>query len=113
MWADIALLIGTGLALVFLATDHRRLQWLAFALASISGLMHVVLQGHRWQMIPVYLAFALILFLLVRGRSQQPGKLGLAAGVLLVSLSIGLSWALPVFSFSTPDWYSAQCGITR
>jgi predicted dienelactone hydrolase len=46
---------------------------------STAGLLHIVLQGHRWQMFPAYLVFVLIGFLLARRRSTRPGNLSLAA----------------------------------
>jgi predicted dienelactone hydrolase len=102
MWTDIALLFGAALMLLLIRTDHRWLHWLSFAMLSTAGLLHIVLQGHRWQMLPAYLVFVLIGFLLARRRSTQPGNLSLAVGLLLVSVSAGLSFALPVFSLPAP-----------
>ena len=79
-------------------------------------LLHFLIEGWRWQMIPAYLVGAVILIIsaakkfLERDAKDQPRKwfrtalkvLLSGAAILLVLLSGILSWAFPVFQLPVP-----------
>jgi dienelactone hydrolase len=84
-------------------------------LALVSLLVHVVLEGARWQMVPAYLVCGgLGLYCLTDLTNRN--HLNLAASIVamtLLSSSAVLATVLPVFSLPTPDGPHAIGTITR
>jgi dienelactone hydrolase len=65
--------------------------------------LHAWLEGVHWQLAPAYLASGLLLFSLASlGASQMASTLLAVAALVLVSMSLVLSWALPMFKLPTP-----------
>jgi predicted dienelactone hydrolase len=75
------------------------------ALAFLTGLVHLVLEGYRWQMIPIYiLTTFLTLLSLRRIRSSTDGNpLGTILTLILLAVSTALPILLPVPSIPAPD----------
>lgn len=81
----------------------RRLRWLPLA-AALALVLHIILEGYRWQMLPAYLlvvVLALLTFVSIL-LPQRPVKShalrvsGGALALLWLMLSIALPYALPV-----------------
>ena len=69
--------------------------------------LHFLLEGYRWQMIPIYLISLILIGCLIKGYTFFKGgwfRKSMSALVLFLFLGIGgmLSSILPVFSFPTP-----------
>jgi predicted dienelactone hydrolase len=117
------------LEIVFLISSLAALIWslkrnvvksLAFSVlwgcTVLALLLHLMIEGWRWQMIPAYLVGAVILIIsaakkfLERDAKDQPRKwfrtalkiLLSGAAILLVLISGILSWAFPVFQLPAP-----------
>ncbi len=81
----------------------RRLRWLPLT-AALALVLHIILEGYRWQMLPAYLlvvVLALLTFVSVLlpqrpVRSQALRVSGGALALLWLVLSIALPYALPV-----------------
>jgi predicted dienelactone hydrolase len=106
----------------------RRLRWVAFlpGLAAFFGVIHLLVEGHRWQMVPVY-ALAVLLFALSIVRFRRAASLtdaaalhghrilvavGSASGLLCLVGVAALLVAFPVFRLPEPTGPFAV-GTTR
>jgi len=92
---------------VYLLWWHPRLIAIQLlpVLASLISVVHLVVEGYRWQMIPIYLLTTLItLFSLKRIRSTTDGKpVGSILTLILLAVSTALPILLPVPSIPVPD----------
>jgi predicted dienelactone hydrolase len=83
--------------LIFRRTYSR---YVTALLPVVTGLLHLVLEGWRVQMLPLYLLAVLFLFTLLRGQNRSGRKPGflVVGGVALLYLTGGLlsAWILPV-----------------
>ncbi|MEX0739048.1 MAG: hypothetical protein WD071_06885 [Pseudohongiella sp.] len=73
-------------------------------LAISFGLLHLVFEGPRWQVLPAYIVFALVcLFCLKKSQSHFVWRVfGLSLGILFVSFSILLVLLFPVIALPPP-----------
>ncbi len=81
----------------------RRWMRLSWALAAITFVLHAYYEGPHWQMVPAYLALIAAGFALFEQRLRwwMPRLTG-AACLLLVAISVGASWLLPMFRLPMP-----------
>jgi predicted dienelactone hydrolase len=78
--------------------------------ATLVAVLHLLVEGPRWQMIPAYaLSLVVLLTWLVGFTSADPIQVGpwiagagVGLGVLLLAISVALPVALPVFRFPKP-----------
>ncbi|OMF10855.1 acetylhydrolase [Paenibacillus amylolyticus] len=87
----------------------RKMAWGGFAISGVLLIIHGVVEGLRWPMVPAYLLTLVPLVVLFTKASTVAGKLGrvrIIATSLLVLVyavvSIGLPLLFPVFSFAKP-----------
>jgi len=105
---EIAVLVGLACSVIGLALRKSvAFPWfqIAVGLTLVATLLHVVLEGARWQMGPAYAAALLVLVLALvwtndRSRWLAPIGVFVLGAVLLASF---LSAALPVFTLPTPQ----------
>ncbi|HQI86215.1 MAG TPA: hypothetical protein PKV20_16705, partial [Anaerolineae bacterium] len=77
-------------------------------LAGISGfltMIHLISEGYRWQMLPIYAVTAGVLISCLRTRDKQPGKpnrTGLTLALMGLALGVVLAILLPVPRFPRP-----------
>jgi hypothetical protein len=104
--------------LAYLIPIRRRPRWLFLlpALAALLVLIHLVVEGYRWQMVPAYALAAIILAGMVWGirqaakpQCEAPSRgrrilalYGVALGLLVLALAAALPSILPVFSLPEP-----------
>jgi len=105
--------------LVYIVPTSRRPRWLALlpTLAALLVVIHLVLEGYRWQMIPAYALSAIMLVGMV-GRIRQAAEpqrgapsrwrrilalFGVTLGLLALALAGLFSSVLPVFSLPEPS----------
>jgi predicted dienelactone hydrolase len=71
-----------------------------------TGLLHLILEGWRVQMLPLYLLAVLFSFALLKGRGRPPRKRSLLVGggaaLLYVAGGLLSAWALPVVRLPAP-----------
>jgi hypothetical protein len=100
--------------LAYLVPKSRRPRWLSLlpALAALFVVIHLVVEGYRWQMVPAYALAAIVVVGMVRGDRQKarpqreapsrrrriPTIIGIALGLLVLALAAALPSILPVFS---------------
>jgi predicted dienelactone hydrolase len=105
--AGSVLLMGALLVLMWGAALRRR-RVPAIVLAGAGGLslvVHLLFEGYRWQMLPVYLAFAGLAVAALRARAngaERFQRLGLTLALLGLMLGAALSFLLPVPRFPQP-----------
>ena len=98
------------------------LAWLPVG-AAFSVLVHLLMEGHRWQMVPPYFLVAIyLIFAIPSLKGSEPGDhsklrrivgiLGNLFGLVLLVLSGFLAYQLPVFSLPDPTGSSAV-GVTE
>lgn len=82
----------------------RFLGRLFVALSLLDLAAHAILEGAHWQMIPAYLAVAMLGFAAwKRGRAFSGFQAwACGAAMLLLAASVGLSWMLPMFRLPKP-----------
>ena len=109
-------LLCTLVILFFVKKNRRTLILSAISLTAVVGLCHIIFEGPRWQMVPVYLysLFLISIYLLpFRNRWQKKpglssflGRLlrisGISLTVILLLLSVILPALFPVFNISEP-----------
>lgn len=91
------LLLAT-LAAIWLGRQQRRVAWLPW-LAAIVAVVHLLVEGYRWQMAPAYLLTVLLLawsLWRLSGRNRPLTAPALTLGLLLLLAAALLSLALPV-----------------
>ncbi len=91
----------------------RRPIWISIIplVSFLCGIIHVAVEGARWQMLPVYLT-VVSTFVMLLVRAFQTGEIPLGAGkrsrlagkveIMLTALSMICGTALPVFDMPTP-----------
>jgi predicted dienelactone hydrolase len=110
-----AVIIVTGIFLFIRRENRPRIIHFLPLLALLTMVVHLVMEGYRWQMIPVYAA-AVLMFLFtlpdflkaVRNRYPAggrawPGRIGAAGIILLLLLSGFMQIAFPLFSLPDPS----------
>lgn len=116
---EIAILILLIIMLIwhFIVHKVRSRTFVIFSLCTFFALVaHFFTEGWRWQMIPAYGVSAVMLIIAgirfcQHTHSGQPNKKMRASlritvfcvGILLVLVSLGFSWAIPVFRLSAPS----------
>jgi predicted dienelactone hydrolase len=104
--------------LAYLVPKSRRPRWLSLlpALAALLVVIHLLVEGYRWQMVPAYALAAIVVVGMVRGvrqttepQHEAPSRkrriialIGVALGLLLLALAAALPSILPVFSLPEP-----------
>lgn len=104
--------------LAYLVPKSRRSRWLSLlpALAALFIMIHLVVEGYRWQMVPAYALAAMMVVGMVRGVPQkaEPQReapyrrrriltlIGVALGLLMLAAAATLPSILPVFSIPEP-----------
>jgi len=104
--------------LAYLVPISRRARWLSLlpALAALLVVIHLVVEGYRWQMVPAYALAAIMVVGMVWGirqaaepRREAPSRrrrilalFGVALGLLVLALAAVLPSILPVFSLPEP-----------
>lgn len=105
---EITLLILSSIfPLLISIKKHNHSKTLPVGIMAITIILHLIFEGYRWQMIPAY-AMALLLgrylfkqkTIFQRGRIRIFGR-GLAFSILVL-LSWGLPYSLPIFTLPTP-----------
>lgn len=69
-------------------------------------MIHLISEGYRWQMLPIYAVTAGVLLSCLRTRDKQPGKpnrTGLTLALMGLALGVVLAILLPVPRFPRPD----------
>jgi hypothetical protein len=96
----------------------RRPRWISLlqALAALLVVIHLVVEGYRWQMVPAYALSAILLVGMVgairkaakpQGEAPSRGRkilaiIGVALGLIVLALAGVLPFILPVFSLPEP-----------
>ncbi|GGF69073.1 carboxylic ester hydrolase [Paenibacillus albidus] len=105
--------LGFGLLLLIVCTagngKYRKIRWAVSAAAGIASVLHLLVEGYRWQLYPVYIVtLVLIITTLFRQDGVKKTRriiryplLGFAG--LLLALSVFLAAAMPVFKLPKPD----------
>ena len=104
--------------LAYLVPIRRRPRWLFLlpALAALFVVIHLVVEGYRWQMVPAYVLAAIMLVGMFwgfrqaaerqRGAPSRRRKIlalfGVAIGLSVLALAVVLPAVLPVFSLPEP-----------
>ena len=105
--------------LAYLFPINRRPRWISLlpALAALLVVIHLVVEGYRWQMVPAYALAAAIVFVGMIGGIRQAAKpqgealsrrrrilalIGVAFGLLVLAIAAVLPAILPVFSLPEP-----------
>jgi predicted dienelactone hydrolase len=104
--------------LAYLVPIGRRPRWLSLlpVLAAVLVVIHLVIEGYRWQMVPAYALATIMLVEMVWGirpaadsRHQAPSHrrrilalFGVAIGLLVLAIAAALPSVLPVFSLPEP-----------
>lgn len=87
---------------------------LAAACIAATAAVHALAEQARWQLLPVYVLAVGLTFGMALGLQVEMPWLQyllLSAGILLVLLSLGLAWLIPVFSLPPPKGpYSIAAG---
>jgi predicted dienelactone hydrolase len=100
------LVLGVGIVRLLLGPIHRRLTYSSIAVVGL-GLMVVgiVSEGFRWQMVPAYLGFGLVVLALLKKSETKPvwRALGALPLLLLLSAAAFLSHQLPAFTLPEPS----------
>jgi len=114
-------LILTTLLLTLLANflpRSKRPRWLSYlpGLAALSLLLHLVVEGYRWQMIPAYFLTAIAFFgsvLCILLRNVRHGEtysrrrkflsiIGIALALLMLAIAVVLPVLFPIFNLPEP-----------
>ena len=104
--------------LAYLVPKSRRPRWLSLlpALAALFVVIHLVVEGYRWQMVPAYVLAAIVVVGMIRcvpqkaeTQSEAPSRkrrisalIGIALGLLVLALAAALPSISPVFSLPEP-----------
>ena len=104
--------------LAYLVPKSRRPRWLSLlpALAALFVVIHLVVEGYRWQMVPAYALAAIVVVGMIRcvpqkaeTQSEAPSRrrrisalIGIALGLLVLALAAALPSISPVFSLPEP-----------
>ena len=104
--------------LAYLVPIRRRPRWLFLlpALAALSVVIHLVVEGYRWQMVPAYVLAGIVLAGMLWGVRQAAGRqrgapsrgrrilavFGVVVGLAVLALAARLSVTLPVFRLPEP-----------
>jgi predicted dienelactone hydrolase len=104
--------------LAYLVQKSRRPRWLSLlpALAALFVVIHLVVEGYRWQMVPAYALAAIVVAGMIRSvaqkaetQSETPSRIrrisaliGIALGLLVLALAAALPSISPVFSLPEP-----------
>lgn len=104
--------------LAYFVPISRRPRWLSLlpALAALLVVIHLVVEGYRWQMVPAYALAAIMLIGMVWGirpaakpqreapscRRRALTLIGVALGLLVLALAAVFAAILPVFSLPEP-----------
>ncbi len=103
--------------LVFAFTSQVGPLWTSVLplVAALVVVLHWIIEGYRWQMVPAYAASVLLAVLFLLGHSQ-PRAMSIVVVVLaavLLLASLVLATILPVFSLPRPDGAHAVGTITQ
>ena len=100
------LVLAVGIARLLVGPVHPRLAYSTIAVVGL-GLMvlGIVSEGFRWQMVPAYVGFGVLMLASLKTSKTRPvwRTLGALPLLLLTSASAFLSHALPVFSLPEPS----------
>ena len=104
--------------LAYLVPKSRRPRWLPYlpALAALFVVIHLVVEGYRWQMVPAYALALIVVAGMIRGVPQRaetqrgmPSRsrriaalIGTMLGFLVLALAAALPSLSPVFSLPEP-----------
>lgn len=104
----ILLIVCTVFPFLYLFNFSSRNKLTGLSIISVLFIMHVFLEGLRWQMISGYLiALVIIIFLLGKIRFQAKGKLAVTLTLFFLIISLGIGWTIPiifpVFKLPTPS----------
>jgi predicted dienelactone hydrolase len=104
--------------LVYLVPRSRRPRWLFLlpALAALFVVIHLLVEGYRWQMVPAYALAAIVIVGMVWGvrqmaepQSKSPARgrrilaiIGIVMGLLVLALAAAIPILSPVFSLPEP-----------
>lgn len=105
--------------LSFLLPRKRRPRWIPLLAAVVTLLImiHLVVEGYRWQMVPAYVLAAIMVVVMVfsaarpaKSRSNRPSRtrrllvyVGVASGLLILAFAVVLPVILPVFRLPEPS----------
>jgi predicted dienelactone hydrolase len=105
-------LAATAAALMWVPARRTRLvQWLSLV-AGASVVLHLALEGTRWQMVPAYalaIVFAVISLRAMQDESSEPAvglwlrRMGAGGSLLLLGVSAACAVVLPVFDLAPPE----------
>jgi hypothetical protein len=85
-------------------SKQKASRYITAQLPLFTGLLHVILEGWRIQMLPLYFLAVLFSLALLKRRDRSPRNLGLLIGGVLLYISGGLlsAWVLPVVTLPAP-----------
>jgi predicted dienelactone hydrolase len=99
------LVLAIGIVRLLLGPIHPRFAYSTITIVGL-GLMvlGVITEGPRWQMIPAYIGFGLVMLAPLKKSETRPARRALAALplVLLIGASAFLTHQLPVFTLPAP-----------
>jgi predicted dienelactone hydrolase len=100
------LVLAVGIARLLLGPIHPRLTYSTIAVVGLGSIvLGIVSEGFRWQMVPAYAGFGVLMLGALKKSETKPvwRALGAVPLFLLMSASALLSHALPVFSLPAPS----------
>lgn len=102
----------------YLVPKSRRPRWLFLlpALAALFIVIHLLVEGYRWQMVPAYALGAIVVLGMVAGRARRANSqseapslgrriaaiIGVVAGLFVLALATAIPVLSPVFSLPEP-----------
>jgi hypothetical protein len=98
--------LAVGIVRLLVGPIHPRLAYSAIAVAGLGVMvLGLVGEGSRWQMIPAYVGFGVLLLASLKKSETRPGwrALGAVPLLLLLSASAVLTHELPIFSLPEPS----------
>jgi dienelactone hydrolase len=94
---ELSCLILCALCFITLSTDQFKLQKILCVVTLLALTLHLGFEAWRWQMLPLYIACALVLWMTFREQSLSPPVLGVALVTLLL-------FSLPGFLLPVPSY---------
>jgi predicted dienelactone hydrolase len=107
----LSLAVAAGALMWAPARRARIVRWLSLA-AGVSIMLHLALEGLRWQMVPAYALAIVFTVISLRAMQAEPGdttvrpwlrRTGAGLSLLLIGVSAACAALLPVFELAPPE----------